>query len=364
MQDVNTSIEKNSPDMERKTVKPKPNQVERRRKLAAKTDDDSKQSVTLTNTEHHEGDNNLVEPTIKLVEYLTTRYPQLDMENTIVIDTGKGDYITLPPLPEGMVVEPTLNYYFAGSLATILLSQAQEVHLFHDTTGSELDLDRTMQITPQASKLLEEFIRPIGDIDYVQTQHYFELKEVASRKSGEEYTQGRKKYLWKGGGPKFDEIPQESLSSIRNVDRQIAVMVDPVEMFGPHKIAKVEVQGTEYFIVRPDAMVAYKFLNLLQSYDKKPERFNTDFPKLLLAISSFYSEDELLQIAHSTLAYVAQREERIAKQYDRPPISKLPDMLIKFIEAPDLNPVINDFINKLLVYDQSHGSILTNKPAD
>lgn len=364
MQDVNTSIEKNSRKIKEESIPPKPNQVEKRRKLAAKTDNYPKQSVALTNTEHHEGDNGLAGPAIKLAEYLTTGYPQLDRENTIVIDTGKGDYITLPPLPEGVMVEPALNYYFAGSLATILLSQAQEVHLFHDTTGSQLDLDRTVRITPQASKLLEEFIRPIGDVDYVQTQHYFELKEAASRLSGEEYTQGRKKYLWKGGGPKFDEIPEDSLPLIRKTDGSMAVMVDPVEMFGPHKIAKVKVQGKEYFIVRPDAMIAYKALNLLQSYHKNPERFNTDFPRLLLALSSFYSEDELLQITHSTFSYVVQREERIAKQYNQPPISKLPDMFEKVLKASDLNPVVSDFINKLLIYDQSHGAILTNKPVD
>jgi len=295
----------------------------------------------------------------KLAEYLTSRFPQIDENRRMVREVDdEGTTVELPELPESIQTEPLLNYYLSGSLATMLLSRAEQFTEIDESQIPAIREGPSRPIPESARQILATFARPIGDLDYVSTDSYEGKKAHVQRLylygkvTSEEYQQLRAKFLWKGGGPKFDEIPEEATRCLKRGERQLKIMVDPVESYGARKVAKIVVGGKEYFVARPDTILAYKTLHLLQSYEQKPERFNTDFGKLLSAMKEIYSEDELLQITTQILNDYEDAMEALHYRFyegieAKPYLRKIPTFVKRVLDNQNITPEIRDFIEKV-----------------
>lgn len=310
-----------------------------------------------------ETQNAQVESAVQFAKYLTTRYPQVDNMRKMSVEVDDGLHVELPELPDAMQVEPRLNYYIAGSLATTLLSRAQTIDLCEETTTSNINVTRSVANTPETQTALAEFARPIGDIDYVPTEHYDALKKVVQdsygKVSSDEYQQGRVKYLWKGGGgPTFDELPPESARALKRGEGQLAIMCDPVEVYGTKKFARVSIDGQDYYVARPDTIVGYKILHMLQNYDQKPDKFNADFARLHQAMAGLYSEDELISLTHRILGEYEASMAKVSAAFNHQHEPKLPQMAQVLLAKPNLGSEARTFIEKIVTYDQSHGSTL------
>jgi hypothetical protein len=262
---------------------------------------------------------------LKFAEYLTSRWPQVDTDKKVVETDDKDTAIDLP---EDLEVEARMNYYLSGSLASMLLSHAERFTEMDETQIPALTEARTREIPKSARNILASFARQIGDLDYVPTDHYkrkqAQVQNSYGKVSSEEYSRLRTQYLWKGGGgPSFDEVPKEGCKVLKQGENQVMVMCDPVEAYGPRRVARVHVEGNDYYIARPDTILAYKVLHLLQSYEQKPEKFNADFGKLLAALKEMYSDEELEQITQQVLTDYEDAMEalhiRIYKDKENPP---------------------------------------------
>lgn len=119
-------------------------------------------------------------------------------------------------------------------------------------------------------------------------------------------------------------------------------MCDPVEMYGTNKFARINIQGQDYYVARPDTILGYKILHMLQSFDQKPEKFNTDFDQLHQALTALYSEEELIQLTHHILQ---EYEERIHEPH-------LPNMVKNLMERPNLDRKVREYINKVKKFQE------------
>lgn len=288
---------------------------------------------------------------------ITLRWPQLDTSSHIVVETDDhGSTVELPPFPASMEVAPALHYYFAGSLATMLLAQAdggtfQEVD---EHTGMPLAESITMPRATQQT--LQQFARPIGDLDFVETAAY------ALRKShlwnlyktgvlqGEAHNEERRKYLYKGGGgPRFDDLSEKSLFCLRREPGQLSIMCDPVAPDGAHHVARISVDGRQYFIARPDTLLSFKVLHMLQSYHQKPESFAKDFTYLYDALFQIYGEAALIASTREVLeAYDEKRRAFREKWKDTKGGMSSADIMKEMLVKEEVPPSIKVFLEKLL----------------
>ena len=313
-----------------------------------------------------EGQKERVDAAVNFAHYLTSRYLQIDNMRNRTIEIDEGIHVELPELPEIVQVEPQLNYYLAGSLATTLLSRAETIELCEETNGSDIKIARSIAVPESTRTILAEFARPIGDIDYVPTAHYGELQQQVQNSFGkvsnEDYQQGRVKYLWKGGGgPKFGEIPADALPALKRQRDQgdtYGVMCDPIETYGTKKFARVKIEGQDYFVARPDTIVGYKILHMLQSYGQKPDKFNTDFARLYQAVNGLYTGEELVQLTHHILGEYEESMAKVSDLFKKPHEPKLPKMTQNLLGKPYLAQEARTFIGKIVAYDQEHGQIL------
>lgn len=299
----------------------------------------------------------ILESAEKFAEHLTSRFPQVDENRRMVIEIDdEGTTVELPELPESMQTEPMMNYYLSGSLATMLLSRAEQFIEIDESQMPGVREGQSRAIPESARQILATFARPIGDLDYVPTDFYSgkkaHVQNSYGKVSSEEYQQMRTKFLWKGGAPKFDEIPEEATKCLKRGETQLSIMVDPVESYGARRVAKITVAGKEYFVARPDSIFAYKVLHLLQGYDQKPEKFNADFGKLLSAMKEMYSEDELLQITFQILTdYESAMEASHRRFYDgdeaKPYEHKIPVFAKRVLGNQSITPEIRGVIERV-----------------
>jgi len=281
----------------------------------------------------------ILESAIRFAEYLTDRWPQVDTGRKSVVEIDDKDTtVELPEIPERIETKTRLNYYLSGSLATMLLSCAKSFTEIDETQIPALVEVRTREIPESARKILASFARQIGDLDYVPMDHY--KADPTRLKKG-------------GGGPSFDEVPEAGRKVLKRGENQIMVMCDPVETYGAKRVAKVNVEGQNYYVARPDTILAYKVLHLLQSYEQKPEKFNADFGKLLSALKEMYSEEELGQITQQVLTDYEEAMEglhiRLNEGKENPPAyeKKIPKFIERVLANQQLSPEIRATLENL-----------------
>lgn len=278
-------------------------------------EDLSKKAESGITSEQHE----LLDSAVAFAEYLTHRWPQ--------IDSGAH---------EGMEGEPRVNYYLSGSLATMLLARSDKFVEMDEAHIPLLHEVRTREIPESARNIFGTFARQIGDLDYAPLDHY--KANPGRLKKG-------------GGGPSFDEVPAKARQVLQQGENQCKVMCDPVASYGAQRLAKIQVEGKDYYIARPDTIFAYKVLHLLQSYSQKPEKFNTDFKKIQEALREMYSEVELQKVMLQVLvAFEDVMEAQHASFYDdREDAPVYEKKIVQYIEkvlahekvSPEIRAILN-----------------------
>lgn len=274
----------------------------------------------------------------KFAEYLTDHWPQIDSGEETAVGGDQGVDIASPHELQESIKEQRINYYLSGSLAVMLLSRAERFTAIEDNQIPAIVDEYTQDLPVSTRNILTSFARQIGDLDYVPMDHH---KANPNRlKKG-------------GGGPSFDEIPEEGRKALIQGENQIKLMCDPVEAYGPKRVAHIQVDGREYLIARPDTIFAYKVLHLLQSYDKKPDKFNADFHKLFSALKEIYSEEELMQITQQVLEDYEDAMEgvhaRIYEDKENPPLyeKKIPAFINNALINPQITPEIKTVLERL-----------------
>ena len=267
---------------------------------------------------------------IAFASYVTEKYPQISAEGR-------------------------LNYYVCGSLAVMLLSQADSVDLLNSRQLPNISARETKKLDDIVLSKLGVFTRKIGDFDYVETDVYKEAKgEIPSYSDDPEgYRRERRKFLFKGGGgPSIDELPELARKVLEIPDGMTKVMCDPVSTYSEDQVARVRIQDQEYFISDPSQIFGYKVLHLMQSFCKKPNKFKKDFTILHDALSQLYSEEELIESAYHVL--IAFED---SKTQDGPQASKY---MKELIQNPHFDSTVKSFFERFKNHDSKHRNIMLN----
>jgi len=251
----------------------------------------------------------LIESAIAFTNHLINNYPQVNEDGE-------------------------LNYYLCGSLAVMLLSQADSMRL--NNTGEEV-------VLPECFKTkLSIFARQIGDLDYVRTEAYNKALTEANEcwRDKEKYKSLRSRILLKGGGgPKIADLSDLAKKIIINADKLCGIMCDPLTTFGDDKIVIINLVGIDLFIAEPKQLFSYKVLHLIESFNNKPEKFKRDFKILYDSMLELYSEEELVDSAYNILKSLNKE--------------KIRGGLNKLCQNPEFNSSIKPFFDKLISYDKS-----------
>jgi hypothetical protein len=271
----------------------------------------------------------LQDAAIAFASYVTEKYPQINEEGQ-------------------------LNYYMSGSLAVMLLSQADSIDLLDSSKLPDVSTKETRNLDRGLSAKLADFTRPIGDFDFVELQPYKDGKKEIQEgypANQDVYSQLRKKYLWKGGGgPSIDELPDLAKEVLAEAKPGYKVMCDPVSTYGEDQVTQVRIQDRDYFISDPNQIFGYKVLHLMQSFGNKPDKFKRDFTVLQDALSQLYNEEELIESAYAVLVGF---EDSMAEY--GPQASK---HMRQLDQNPDFNSTVRPFFEKLKKYDVEHRNIM------
>ncbi|MDD4352226.1 MAG: hypothetical protein PHU71_04585 [Candidatus Gracilibacteria bacterium] len=243
-------------------------------------------------------------------DYLTNKWPQLSNGRSIFLDIEPAKdcdlVVKFPELPDSIQTFPKLNYYISGSLAVMLLSQADYLTEIQENDPSQETLSRT--IPQKTHELLGSFSRLIGDLDFNDTDsHKLERKWIQQllHTDQDEYRRQRKLKLQKGGGgPSFAELTDQARKCLIQEKNQSLIMCDPVSdyaSYGKNHVVKINLRGKDYYICDPRHIIAYKVLHLLQSYESKSSKFNEDFPLIIKAFEEMYEDEELTSTTFAIL---------------------------------------------------------------
>lgn len=194
-----------------------------------------------------------------------------------------------------------LNYYICGSLGTMLFLQSDKFQLLDETKIPDIEVIGEEELTPKAKTHLTSFIRKIGDIDVTRTSDYDEALDQANAlwpSQPEEYKKERAKILLD-----LEKVDlSESARGILSDDKGYSVKCDSVRYPSPpERVARVCLEGQDYYIADPKMMLAYKFGDLsskLYINIGRTKKFVSDFEPMLDGLQEIYLREELIQAAH------------------------------------------------------------------
>lgn len=181
-----------------------------------------------------------------------------------------------------------LNYYLSGSLGVMILLRSGKFEVLDESRIPEIVPIAENEVSPEAIKQFEGFVRKIGDLDFVPLGKW-NKSENGMRKGS--------------GGPKIAELSETAKKALEIYENQNGVVCDPLETFTPHRVARVKVNGKEVYISEPKMMLAYKTVHLGQTFENanKTDKFVKDFNTLLKGMEAIYPREELLQTTHETI---------------------------------------------------------------
>jgi hypothetical protein len=260
----------------------------------------------------------LIESLLIFTKYLISKWPQIDSS------TGN------------------LNYYIAGSLSPILLSQVNNFTELDSEKFPQIKESSNRTISPKAKSILTSFVRKIGDLDYIPlgySKNTPKLLKISSKDTN------------------FEGIPPEGQIGLIKSKDQIKLICDPVEVYGSDEIAKISINNQDFYINRPDNLYAYKLLNLLENYPFNPSKFNRDFPILHQAFLEIYTRDELLKTTNKVLNEFEADMERFSKRSHNLISSNIPPLLPTYIKRalnhPDCSTEIRQVLLELESFEEA-----------
>ena len=242
--------------------------------------------------------------------------------------------------------EPHLQYYFAGSFATGLLSQATEITDLDGTSISEGSSQQNA-ITKETTDKFNDCLRLIGDVDYVALDKGFPIVR-----------DGKVIYS-------YDNFPDDAKPAFKtsaNSPRVITVMEDISVGRDKHRVAKILIDGEEYYIESPDAQLGGKVLQILSNCNTTKsnpysaeliDTINRDFESLIIALGRIYNRSQLLDTAYQMMLEV----NRLPSSYDdgliRHRRPKFPYDFIAVLRNSDYSPTVHTFFKDLEELDNT-----------
>ena len=262
----------------------------------------------------------------EFANYITTKYPQVN---------EKGE----------------LNYYLSGSLLVMLLSQVNEFEVLDSSKIPEIRIIQRKEIKPEILDKLKLFARKIGDLDYVETFAYKQLKsEIADEYlDNEKYIQEKSKFLPFGGeNLSLEDLPDSLRENLFESGKSKKITCDSAKEYDKMEVAKITLENKDYFITNPLNFFGCKFLNILQKFPKKAESLKRDFSILLPAFSELYSEQELINSTYNLIRNFQKakpEEPNLVRDY----FKKVQKNLLFNFDSESRN--LKSFLNKIKNYN-------------
>ena len=248
--------------------------------------------------------------------------------------------------------EGQLIYHIGGSMAIILVSQAESMELLDPSQIPDIVIAETQPINEDARNNLGKFVRKVGDFDFVGTETYRKAQKLCdkyAKKDRAKHDQLKSKLLGKGGLISIDELPEIAGDIFRFTESQTKVACDPVDNYGTHMVARINLNGNNLYVGSPIRMFGYNVLYSMKKFRTKPEKFKRDFEILHSALSQMYTKEELINAAYSVIS--EHEDNNVWNSH-----------AAKFMEAAEHNPEfkggIKDFFEKLKQYDAERRKIM------
>lgn len=247
----------------------------------------------------------------------------------------------------------SVNYYFCGSLATMILSNAVELEECRVGENGSLEvISSKIIVSSLAREKLGLFERTIGDLDIMNVGNYnFNEKADENRIKDEETDRVLKSTSIKmikkyepelnklfGGIPNLGNDTQEGLGDFSTA----------------HRIARVRTEsGNVLYISSPEAIIAHKLEETIllanEIYGKgdftDSDKYIKDIKDLatsIYGILSIYDKKELIVKVKETLDEKKNNSHfRGCKKNIRPIFSKINDDMIKYVTKKGLSEKIN-----------------------
>lgn len=182
-----------------------------------------------------------------------------------------------------------LNYYLAGSLATMLLIEGGgKMTPPKGSSSPVFESGSPVAISEAGMAHLSNFVRKIGDLDYVPLEGY-------------KTQEGR---MGKGGGILYEDLSPSARAIFKESPNGNAVMNDPVSLVGEPRPVSVEVNGKTFYIANPVDALAYKLIHAAESSganQTKIATMNNDFGALLKTLETAYPREQLVQTVYETM---------------------------------------------------------------
>jgi len=186
--------------------------------------------------------------------------------------------------------EGNLNYYFAGSMAVMLLIQSATFDETDEKKLPEIQKTATVEIPAESKQDLQRFIRKIGDIDFVRLEEYKKVPQAQR--------------LGKGGGSIFINDLSHAEKNVTTIEKnQESLMMDPVGDGKNGRAISVNLDGETLYISHPIDILSYKIIHLGESFETngKSEKFVKDFESMFHALEKMYPRQQLVQEAYDKL---------------------------------------------------------------
>jgi len=193
--------------------------------------------------------------------------------------------------------EGHLGYYFAGSLATMLLSQAESIEPLDTSVLPSVSPTAHIPVSAEAATALQAMARPIGDIDIALLSEYSEQAIANTPQydpaNPEPYRNAQEKWITNGIKATFPESTKAVIKSAQ---------ADSTESRNP---ARVVVGGQEFYIPDPLAVLEHKAIHLINGYTSYADKRKLvdDFAALAEGLSLIYPPEELERTVHDALTY-------------------------------------------------------------
>jgi len=204
----------------------------------------------------------------QLAEVITNEYPQINKQGL-------------------------LNYYFAGSLAPMLLAKAEKIEQIITTHIPSIRIDTEIILPEKSKKYLQKVARPMADIDYIQTNAEKEIPQF---------------------GNYISELPEKAKNTLSK-SKQNTIAFDKVEVFGQHRINKVTIKEKEFFI--SDLMQTYNYKILHATYVGHKKKFIKELNHLHIATSAIYKEEAIYEELYQLLKNYEKKRSNFAPSLGR-----------------------------------------------
>jgi len=240
---------------------------------------------------------------------------------------------------------PLPNYYFAGSLGTMLLAASAAIE--------EKDRVITLASHPQFFSSLARFPRPIADIDLVI------LNRVKDREDswGIELDSKVNVYL--------EDLPEGASPVIKPKYNNPYLIIDGIKPKGAHEIATAYTQQDSFHVNAPHGILIYKVFNAISLYETKPDQFNCDVDITLEAVTQLYRRDYLVdQLYQIMTTYERERDKT-------PPVENpggkarilfigvsIPECFRRLVNNPKLADSLRGFLIEVQDLDKQKEQIL------